>query len=105
MSTETPATNPAAPNQPVVEQKSNAFLDWLKGNWLALLLIILSIVFIAQNTDEVRVNLLWTSVTAPLWLLFLLLLLIGVLSGLIMARRRAKKKELAAGGQGKRKRK
>lgn len=92
MSTATPPTNPAPSNQPVAEEKSNAFVGWLKANWLALVLIILAGVFIAQNTDQVTVNLLWTSVEAPLWLLFLLLLLIGILVGLIVARRRAKKK-------------
>ncbi len=57
-------------------------------NWAAIALVTLAAVFIAQNRDHQRINLLWISVESPMWLLLSAMLVIGVVVGLLLNRRR-----------------
>ena len=52
-----------------------------------LTLVILVLIVILQNTEEVRTNLLFMEVTMPRALLLLVTLLIGLVVGILVARR------------------
>ncbi|BBZ33072.1 LapA family protein [Mycolicibacterium confluentis] len=56
--------------------------------WVALILLVLAAVFIAQNRDPVGIHILWITVSAPMWLFFTVLLVVGILVGLLLRRRR-----------------
>jgi len=56
--------------------------------WVALLLAALAAIFIAQNRDRVNIHILWITVAAPMWFVLTSLILIGMLVGLLLHRRR-----------------
>jgi putative membrane protein len=55
---------------------------------LALLLTVLAVVFIAQNRDRVQVSLFTIDVSAPVWLLLVVMTVIGIVLGLLLGRSR-----------------
>lgn len=55
--------------------------------WLAILLVILSLIFIIQNRKEVKVHLFGFTVEAPLWAILLVTAAVGVLIGALLGRR------------------
>jgi uncharacterized integral membrane protein len=55
--------------------------------WIALAVLVL--IFIIQNTKEVRVDLLFWNVSTGLWVMLLAVFLIGVALGWLLARLRA----------------
>lgn len=57
-------------------------------HWVVLILIALAAIFIAQNRESSRVHMLWTTVESPMWLLLAVMLVVGVLVGLLLYRRR-----------------
>lgn len=56
--------------------------------WLAIILVALAGIFIAQNRAQPTVNILWISVSAPMWLLLSAMLVVGIVVGLLLHRRR-----------------
>jgi lipopolysaccharide assembly protein A len=56
--------------------------------WVALILIALAATFIAQNREPASIHILWITVAAPMWLIFTGLLVVGILVGLLLRRRR-----------------
>jgi lipopolysaccharide assembly protein A len=56
---------------------------------IALVVMALVAIFIAQNRDTVRIQLFAISLTSPLWLLLVVMVVIGVLFGYLLGRRRA----------------
>jgi LPXTG-motif cell wall-anchored protein len=56
--------------------------------WVALILVALAAIFIAQNRDRANIHILWVTVAAPIWFIFTGLLVVGVLVGLLLRRRR-----------------
>lgn len=56
---------------------------------VAVLLIAVAVLFIVQNREDARVNLLWFDFTMSLWLVLLLVFLGGMASGALLWRRRA----------------
>jgi uncharacterized integral membrane protein len=58
------------------------------GQTVAVVLVIAATVFIAQNTDDATVEVLNIDVTAPLWIVLAVLFLGGVLTGMMLQRRR-----------------
>lgn len=56
--------------------------------WAPIVLIALAAVFIGQNRDRQQVHLLWMTVESPMWLLLAAMLVIGVITGLLLRRRR-----------------
>ncbi len=58
--------------------------------WVALILVGLAAIFIAQNRERVNINVLWITVAAPMWFFFTGLLVVGILVGLLLRRRRRK---------------
>lgn len=59
------------------------------GRWLALVLVVLAVIFIFQNTATTRIQLAWTHVNAPLWLILLIVLAIGWIVGWLLGRRKS----------------
>jgi len=57
-------------------------------NWAALILVVLAAVFIGQNRDRQAVRLLWITVESPMWLLLSAMLVVGIVVGLLLHRRR-----------------
>ncbi len=58
-------------------------------NWVAIALVALTAVFIGQNRDRQSVRLLSLTVESPMWLLLTVMLVIGVIVGLLLRRRRS----------------
>lgn len=57
--------------------------------WLALILVALAAIFVAQNRERVRVHVLWVSVDSPMWILLTIIFVIGIVIGLLLHRRKA----------------
>ena len=56
--------------------------------WAPIALIALAAIFIGQNRDRQQVHLLWLTVESPMWLLLTAMLVVGVITGLLLRRRR-----------------
>ena len=50
-------------------------------NWVALVLFILTLIFVFQNRSIVSIDLLWINVRSPQWLTISVIFLIGWLCG------------------------
>ncbi len=59
---------------------------------LAIVLAVLALVFIFQNDESIAFQVLVVEVTAPLWVVSLALLAIGMAIGWMLASRRAKRR-------------
>ncbi len=59
---------------------------------VAIVLGVLALIFVFQNNDSVAVQLLVVEVSAPLWIVTLALLAIGVLIGWLLSSRRARRR-------------
>jgi uncharacterized integral membrane protein len=55
------------------------------------LLTVIAIVFIAQNRDKVQISLIFATVTMSLWLTLTIIFVVGLLVGLLVARRSKRK--------------
>lgn len=56
--------------------------------WVALVLVVLAAIFIAQNRDRPRIHILWVTVESPMWFVLTVMLVVGILVGLLLSRRR-----------------
>jgi putative membrane protein len=56
--------------------------------WVALILVALAAIFIAQNRDRPRVHILWITVESPMWFILTVMLVVGIFVGLLLRRRR-----------------
>lgn len=56
--------------------------------WVALTLVALAAIFIAQNRGGTRVHILWVTVESPMWLLLTVMFVAGMLVGLLLRWRR-----------------
>jgi lipopolysaccharide assembly protein A len=57
-------------------------------HWLAIVLIVLAVIFVVQNTVRHEVHLLWVSVEAATWVVLTVVFLVGVVTGWLLGRRR-----------------
>ena len=57
-------------------------------NSAAIALVALAAVFIGQNRDRQTIHLLWITVESPIWLLLSAMLVVGIVVGLLLHRRR-----------------
>jgi putative membrane protein len=76
---ETPTTGPAA---------GGRVRRFALRYWVALILVALAAIFIAQNRDRPRVHILWITVESPMWFILTVMLAVGILVGLLLRRRR-----------------
>ncbi|OHU07968.1 LPXTG cell wall anchor domain-containing protein [Mycobacterium syngnathidarum] len=56
--------------------------------WVALILVVLAGIFVAQNRDRVGVHVLWVTVESPMWFILVIIFVMGLLIGLLLRRRR-----------------
>ncbi len=61
------------------------------STWVGLALAVLAIAFVVQNRGEVRIELFWLNVGAPMWLVLLLIFLVGWAVGGLVRRRRSRR--------------
>lgn len=66
------------------------------SGWVAVVLGIIAIVFIAQNHGSATVDFFWISVRAPLWFTLLIVFVVGWVVGALMMRGRTKRQAAAA---------
>jgi uncharacterized integral membrane protein len=78
MSSEVPDTKPAGGRARRVAAR----------HWLAIVLIVLAVIFVVQNTVRHEVHLLWVSVEAATWVVLTVVFLVGVVTGWLLGRRR-----------------
>lgn len=71
----------------MADEKNSGVTGFALRNWLALVLAVLAVAFIAQNRDRVPVHLFWLTVTAPMWLLLTALFAAGWVIGILVRRR------------------
>jgi uncharacterized integral membrane protein len=57
--------------------------------WVALILVTLAAIFVAQNRDRVGVHVLWVTVNSPMWFILTIIFFVGLLIGLLLRRRRS----------------
>jgi lipopolysaccharide assembly protein A len=58
------------------------------GRILALVLVVLAVVFIAQNRDRMQISFFTLDVSAPTWLLLTIMTVLGVAVGALLGRAR-----------------
>jgi lipopolysaccharide assembly protein A len=57
-------------------------------HWLAIILIVVAAIFVVQNTVRHEIHLLWFTVEAATWLVLIVIFFVGVLTGVLLGRRR-----------------
>ncbi|MEE2034161.1 LapA family protein [Rhodococcus chondri] len=55
---------------------------------IAAVLVLLAVLFIAQNRNSTRIELFWFSVQAPLWFVLVLIFVVGWVAGFLFERGR-----------------
>ncbi|MFC6357462.1 DUF1049 domain-containing protein [Luethyella okanaganae] len=60
--------------------------------WIGIGLVLLSVLFIAQNRDQASIDLAWIDVRTPLWLALAVVGLVGFAAGWLVSGRRAKRR-------------
>lgn len=58
------------------------------GQWGALVLTVLAIIFIIANHHRVSIDFVLFTITSPLWLILLAMFVIGWIAGALISRRR-----------------
>jgi lipopolysaccharide assembly protein A len=86
----TSASKSAAASGPAT-QKRNPVARILAAQWLPLILLVLAVVFIAQNRARISINLFWAHLESPLWFILVITIVVGLIIGLLTARRRAQR--------------
>jgi putative membrane protein len=56
--------------------------------WVAIILVAVAAIFVAQNRDRVGVHVLWVTVDSPMWFILTVIFFLGLLIGLLLHRRR-----------------
>ncbi len=86
----TSASKPvAASSHPA--QERNLVTRILAAHWLPLVLVVLAVIFIAQNRARISINLFWAHLHSPLWFILVITIVVGLIIGLLTARRRAQR--------------
>jgi lipopolysaccharide assembly protein A len=86
----TSASKPVAASGPA-PQKRNLIARILAAQWLPIILLVLAVVFIAQNRARISINLFWAHLESPLWFILVITIVVGLIIGLLTARRRAQR--------------
>lgn len=71
---------------------TDRILEFLKTRWVPIVLVVVAVVFIAENRYSTTIELFWLKITSPLWLILLVLFTVGFAAGRLSGRRRAVKK-------------
>ncbi len=68
-------------------KKRSLFSRISPTQWLALGLTVLAVIFVVENRAKVSIEILLVDITAPMWLILLVMFLIGWAAGLLTRRR------------------
>lgn len=68
--------------------QGSSFGAFLKRRWLAILIVVVTVVVIAANRDEVEFSLVFTHFAMPLWVILAITFVLGILVGWIAKTRR-----------------
>ncbi|MFI5428537.1 lipopolysaccharide assembly protein LapA domain-containing protein [Aeromicrobium sp. UC242_57] len=60
----------------------------IRERWIAIVLVVLTVLFIVQNRNQVDINLFWIHVRMSLWLVLFVMAAIGAAIGYLASRRR-----------------
>jgi uncharacterized integral membrane protein len=77
---------------PSTAPQESSFVGFLKRRWLAILIVVVTIVVIAANRDEVEFSLVFTHFAMPLWVILAITFVLGIVVGWIAKTRRAGRK-------------
>ncbi|MFM9376105.1 LapA family protein [Gordonia sp. VNK21] len=80
------------PSAPAQRSFGRDVLNFLTRNWLPLILVILAIIFIAQNTNRANFTVFWVDISSPVWLMLTITAIVGVLVGWYVGRYRGKER-------------
>ncbi|WP_227981244.1 hypothetical protein [Nocardia spumae] len=58
------------------------------AQWVAIVLAVLAVIFVAQNHHRVDINILMVTIASPMWLVLLVMFVVGWLAGLLTRRSR-----------------
>jgi lipopolysaccharide assembly protein A len=70
---------------------SNPAIRLGKAHWATILLVVLIVILIAQNTHRTSIDFLWLSFDFALWFVLVITTIVGFLVGLLTARRRGRR--------------
>jgi lipopolysaccharide assembly protein A len=73
-------------------RKPNPIVGFLLGRWIPIALAVVAAVFIGQNRNRVSIDLLWMQLSAPLWLILTVAVLVGILIAASGSRRRRRRR-------------
>ncbi|NKY49884.1 DUF1049 domain-containing protein [Nocardia vermiculata] len=59
--------------------------------WVALVLLVLAIIFVAENRGRTSIEFLLIEITSPMWLVLLVMFAVGWLAGVLTMRRRGRR--------------
>ncbi|MET0931594.1 MAG: LapA family protein [Aeromicrobium sp.] len=59
-----------------------------RERWVTIVLVVVTISFVAQNRNRVDLNLFWMHLRPPLWLVMTIMAVIGAVIGWLASRRR-----------------
>ena len=79
-------------SQPNTSTGESPVVAFLKRRWLALLILAVVVVLILANGQPVELNLLFTTIETPEWVIILVTFVLGALAGWIAKSRRASRK-------------
>jgi uncharacterized integral membrane protein len=88
-----PSTGREPGPQPHTDE--NPVVRFVRARWLPIVLVILLVVFVAQNRKHVSIDMFWVHIKSPLWFILALTAIAGVIIGLVTARRRAQSRSRA----------
>lgn len=74
-------------------RRSSPVVTFLQRRWLSILLVVLAVVFVAQNRQPVRIHLFATTVTTPLWVALTAMLVVGLAAGTFRIRRAGRRRD------------
>ena len=72
------------------QASTGRWTTFLAKRWLSIVLVALTVVFVAQNQQEVSFSLLWATFFAPLWVVLAIVLVVGLLAGGLRVRSKHK---------------
>ena len=73
----------------------DAVVAFVKERWLPIVLVILVIVFVAQNRERASIDIFWIHVNSLLWFALAVTAVVGFVIGMSVARRREKRRRRA----------
>jgi putative membrane protein len=56
--------------------------------WLVIVLVVLAAIFVSQNRDRHPIHVLWVTVESPTWFVLTVIFVVGLVTGLLLSRRR-----------------